>query len=96
MDNDGPDLVIVLDSLVQRLQDETSNTFATSEARLGAVIESISLSMFIEDTAFVSALLITQGQTSYPRLDMEIQSSGCKCKLHPATIAELDSPARIL
>jgi hypothetical protein len=62
VDDDGPDLVIVLDSLVKRLQDKTSDTFTASESRLGAVVESISLSMFIEDTVCISLRLMSSSQ----------------------------------
>lgn len=53
-DNNRADLVVVLDCLVQRLEDQTANTFTSRKAGLGAVVEGKCLAVVIIDTSGVS------------------------------------------
>ena len=54
VDDDGADLVVVRQSLVERFEDEAASAFTPSEARLCSVVESKSLAMLIEETAIMS------------------------------------------
>lgn len=54
VDYNRADLVVVLNSLVQRLEDQTANTFTSRKAGLGAVVKGKRLAVVVVNTNGVS------------------------------------------
>ena len=75
-----------------------SDSFTSCESGLGAMIKSERFPVFVKDTAKVLGICdnIRTSVATHPNIDMDMVSSGCRCRLAPATIADLDSPLRML